>query len=211
MLARFLPKNERFFQYFRTAAQTGDQIALAFVDLVENFTDVERKVRAIREIEHQGDAVAQQISEALTQTFVTPIDREDIVLLSGRLDDFIDTIEEAARRMWLYRVERPTEHARAMARLIAQQARALAEAVPLLEDMRSAPIMLQKIVAVKRLEDEADALMDRASIELYDGVGDVREMIKAMRWGELYQYLEDATDRAQDVAKALEGITLKHG
>ncbi|WP_027892304.1 DUF47 domain-containing protein [Calidithermus chliarophilus] len=211
MLARFLPKNERFFQYFRTAAQTGDQIALAFVDLVENFTDVERKVRAIREIEHQGDAIAQQVSEALTQTFVTPIDREDIVLLSGRLDDFIDTIEEAARRMWLYRIERPTEHARAMARLIAQQARALAEAVPLLEDLRSAPIMLQKIVAVKRLEDEADALMDRASIELYDGVSDVREMIKAMRWGELYQYLEDATDRAQDVAKALEGITLKHG
>ncbi|MER3444986.1 MAG: DUF47 domain-containing protein [Meiothermus sp.] len=211
MLARFLPKNERFFQYFRTAAQTGDQIALAFVDLVENFTDVERKVRAIREIEHQGDAIAQQVSEALTQTFVTPIDREDIVLLSDRLDDFIDTIEEAARRMWLYRVERPTEHARAMARLIAQQARALAEAVPLLEDLRSAPIMLQKIVAVKRLEDEADALMDRASIELYDGVSDVHEMIKAMRWGELYQYLEDATDRAQDVAKALESITLKHG
>jgi predicted phosphate transport protein (TIGR00153 family) len=211
MLARFLPKNERFYQYFRSAAQTADQIALAFVDLVENFIDVERKVRAIREIEHQGDAITRQVSEALTQTFVTPIDREDIVLLSGRLDDFIDAIEEAARRMWLYRIERPTEHTRAMARLIAQQARALAEAVPLLEDLRSAPIMLQKLVAVKRLEDEADALMDKAAIELYDGVNDVREMIKAMRWGELYQYLEDATDRAQDVAKALEGIALKHG
>lgn len=211
MLARFIPKNEQFFGLFREAADVGDEIARAFVELLENYHDLERKVRNIREIEHRGDAVARRISEALTQTFVTPIDREDIVLLSERLDDFIDAIEEAARRMWLYRMERPDRHTLAMAAVIAKQAAALKAAMPLLEDLKTAPILLQKTAEVRRLEDEADALMDGAAISLYDGVTDVPGMIRATRWGELYEYLEEATDRAQDVAKAMEGIALKHG
>jgi len=211
MLARFIPKNEQFYGLFRQAAEVGDEIARAFAELIENYHEVERKVRAIREIEHRGDAVASRISEALTQTFVTPIDREDIVLLSERLDDFIDAIEEAARRMWLYRLERPDRHTRAMAGVIAKQAAVLKAAMPLLEDLKTAPILLQKTAEVRRLEDEADALMDQAAISLYDGVSDVPGMIRAMRWGELYEYLEEATDRAQDVAKAMEGIALKHG
>ena len=210
MLARFLPKNEKFYGYFGEAAQIGDEIAKAFVDLVENYSDVERKVKAIRDIEHRADEVAGRISEALTQTFVTPIDREDIVLLSTQLDDFIDAIEEAARRMWLYRLEQPSQHTRAMAQVIAKQARALMEAMPLLEDFSKSSALLQKVKEVKQLEDQADALMDQADTALYDGVSDVKQMIAATRLGELYQYLEDATDRAKDVAKALEGITLKH-
>jgi predicted phosphate transport protein (TIGR00153 family) len=211
MLARFIPKNEQFYTLFRQAAEVGDEIARAFVDLVEHYHNVERKVRAIREIEHRGDVVSGQVAQALTQTFVTPIDHKDIVLLSERLDDFIDAIEEAARRLWLYRFERPDAHTRAMAGVIAKQASALKGAVPLLEDLKTAPILLQKTAEVRRLEDEADALMDEAEVSLYDDFTDVPGMIRAMRRGELYEYLEEATDRAQDVAKALEGVALKHG
>lgn len=210
MLTRFLPKNEKFYDYFRQAAEVGDRIALAFVDLVDNYTDVERKVRAIRDIEHQGDDISRAISAALTQTFVTPIDREDIVLLSGRLDDFIDAVEEAARRMWLYRITEPTPHTRAMARVIAQQGKALKEAMPLMESPSQNAELLRLVGEIKKLEDEADALMDQATVEIYDGVSDVGGLIASLRLSELYQYLEDATDRAQDVAKALEGIALKH-
>lgn len=210
MLTRFLPKNEKFYDYFRQAAEVGDKIAQAFVDLVSNYTDVERKVRAIRDIEHQGDDLSRAISNALTQTFVTPIDREDIVLLSGRLDDFIDAVEEAARRMWLYRIPEPTPHIKAMAKVIAQQGKALVQAMPLMENPAQNAELLRLVAEIKKLEDEADALMDKATVEIYDGVDDVKALITSLRLTELYQYLEDATDRAQDVAKALESIALKH-
>lgn len=210
MLARLIPKNERFFGFFKQAAEVSDQAAQALLDLVENFQDVERKVKNIRDIEHQGDDIAKRISEALTQTFVTPIDREDIVLLADRIDELTDTIEDAARRMWLYRVSQPTELTKTMAKVIANQAKVLAQTMPMLEDLKMGPIMIQKLQEVKRLEDEADALMDKASLEQFDGVTEVKQLIAAIRWGEIYQLLEDASDRAQDVAKALEEIALKH-
>lgn len=210
MLNRFLPRNERFFDYFAQAAQVADQTARALLELVEHFSDVERKVRAIRDLEHRGDEISRQVSQALTQTFVTPIDREDIIELSGRLDDFIDTLEEAARRMWLYRIEKPTPLTRQMAQVIARQARLLAESIPLLEGFKRNDELLAKIRQVEELEDEGDALMDQASSGLFDQVKEVRELVAAIRWGELYQYLEDATDRAQDVARSLKNIVLKH-
>ncbi|PZA08521.1 MULTISPECIES: DUF47 domain-containing protein [unclassified Meiothermus] len=210
MLNRFLPRNERFFDYFAQAARVADQTAQALLELVEHFNDVERKVRAIRDLEHQGDEISRQVSQALTQTFVTPIDREDIIELSGRLDDFIDTLEEAARRMWLYRVKQPTLLTRQMAQVIARQARLLAESIPLLAGFKRNDELLGKIRQVEELEDEGDALMDQASSGLFEGVQEVHELVVAIRWGELYQYLEDATDRAQDVARSLKNIVLKH-
>ena len=99
MLTRFLPKNEKFFEHFRQSAFHANEIAVAFQDLLEHYTDVERKVNRIREIEHNADAVAHTITNALASTFVTPLDREDIVLLANRLDDFVDSVEDAARRL----------------------------------------------------------------------------------------------------------------
>ncbi len=89
-------------------------------------------MQQIRDLEQVGDDIYHQISNALTQTFMTPLDREDIVLLASRLDDFVDAIEDAARRMWLFRTAKPTEHAKVMATIIAKQAELLVTAIPLL-------------------------------------------------------------------------------
>ncbi len=210
MLTRFLPKNEKFFEHFRHSAQLADEIAQAFLDLLENYTDQERKVANIREIEHRADAVAHTITNALSQTFVTPIDREDIVLLANRLDDFVDAVEDASRRMWLYRIPAPTEHAKKMARIIAAQAKLLTTVMPLLEKPAQAEELRRQALEIRKLESEADVVIDAASASLYDTAGDIPNLVAAIRWGELYQYLEDATDRAQDVANALEEISLKN-
>lgn len=209
MLSRFLPKNAQFYDYFRQAAQVAGETARAFAALLADYREVEAKVKAIRELEHRGDDISRALGKALTQTYITPIDREDIVALADALDDFIDAVEEAARHMWLYRIAEPTEPAREASRLLLRQAELLVEAMDLLAQ-KGGPPLLQKTAEVRVVEDEADQLNDRAMAHLYDGVTEVPELIVAMRLGELYGYLEEAADKAQDVAKVLEGIALKH-
>src|SRR5579884_2243466 len=210
VLARFLPQDEHFFDYFQKAASNAAEVAQALRDLLEHYSEVERKARRVRDLEHQGDEITHQIFDALNRTFVTPLDREDITELAGRLDDFVDGIEEATRRIWLYRIDEPTECARLLARIIKDQASLFACSVPLLEDKKRWDELLHCTIDINRLENEADEVLGRALVEMFDGVEDVRGLIKAIRWGEIYQHLEDATDRAEDVANTLERIVVKN-
>ena len=210
VLARFLPRDERFFDYFQDAVTNAREVAQLLVDLFEHYDEVERKVRRLRELERRGDEITHQIYNALHRTFITPFDREDISDLASRIDDFVDYIEETARRMWLYRMAQPTEPARHLARLLGEQAIAIVEAVALLSDRKQSDKLLRYVVEINRLEDEADDVLNSALAALYDGATDIPALITAIRWGELYTDLEVATDRGEDVANTLEGIVLKH-
>jgi uncharacterized protein Yka (UPF0111/DUF47 family) len=130
VLARFLPQDERFFDYFRKDVANAAEVAQALRDLFDNYTDIERKARRVRDLEHRGDEITHQIYDALNRTFVTPLDREDIADLAGRLDDFVDTIEQAVRRIWLYRLDEPPEQARLLARIIDDQAKLISDTIP---------------------------------------------------------------------------------
>src|SRR4051794_22226930 len=210
VLARFLPRDERFFDYFRDAAKNAAATAHLLVDLVEHRQDVEQKVRRLRELEHRGDEITHQVFNALNRTFVTPLDREDIRTLASSIDDFVDAIEEVGKRLWLYRIDQTTPCARSLAQIIDEQARVLEEAMPLMERPKDADNLKRQIVVINRLENEADDLLNTALAGMFDGADDIPTLIKAIRWGELYQQLEEATDRAEDVANTLEGIMLKN-
>ncbi|MDQ6659981.1 MAG: DUF47 family protein [Chloroflexota bacterium] len=210
VLARFLPQDERFFDYFRKAVTNASEAAQVLLDLLNNYSDVERKARQMRDLEHRGDEITHQIFDALNRTFVTPLDREDITDLAGRIDDFVDTIEQVARRIWLYRIDEPTEDARLLARIINDQATVIASTVPHLENKKQWDHLLQCTIDIQRLENEADDVLDRALMGQFDGVNDIRGLIKGLRWGEIYQDLENATDRAEDVADTLERIVVKN-
>jgi len=210
VLARFLPQDEHFFDYFQKAASNAAEVAQALRDLLDHYSEVERKARRVRDLEHQGDEITHQIFDALNRTFVTPLDREDITDLAGRLDDFVDTIEQAVRRIWLYRIDEPTEDARLLAHIISKQATLIAGTVPLLENKRQWHQLLQCSIDINRLEGEADDVLDRALKGQFEGVSDIGGLIKAIRWGEIYQHLEDAADRAEDVADTLERIVVKN-
>lgn len=210
VLTRFLPRNERFFDYFRDAAQNAAASAQLLVELVEDYTEVEQKVRRLRELEHRGDEITHQTFNALNRTFVTPIDREDIRSLASAIDDFVDAIEDVGKRLWLYRIAQMTPAARSLVQIIGEQARVLTEAVPLMERAKEADNLKRQIVVINRLENEADDLLNTALASLFDEATEVPSLIKAIRWGELYQKLEEATDRAEDVANTLEGIMLKN-
>lgn len=210
VLARFLPQDGRFFQLFHDAATNANSAAQVLVDLLEHYEDVERKVRHMRDIEHRGDEITHQVFNALNSTFVTPLDRDDIRDLASKLDDFVDYIEDAARRMLLYHIEKPTQLARLFARILQEQSALIAVAIPMLEHPKQRDELTRHLVEINRLENEGDELLDQALGSVYEGVQEVPALIQAMRWRELYDLLEDATDRAEDIANTMEGIALKH-
>ena len=212
MLARLrlIPKDERFFDMFTKSAQNSLEGARLLVDLLDHFEDVDQKARALKAVEHRGDEITHEIFRALNRTFVTPIDREDISNLAGALDDVIDWTEEAARRLRLYKVDQTTPLARQLGHILLQQAELIARAVPLLQDRKSADALQQATQEIHRLENEGDDLLAEAVASLYDGVTEVPQLIKAMRWGDIYQLLEDATDKSEHVAVVLQNIAVKN-
>jgi len=212
MLARLrlIPQDARFFDLFNRSAENVLEGARLLDDLLQNYVDIERKARHLKDIEHTGDEITHEVFGALNRTFVTPIDRDDISNLASSMDDVIDWIEEVGRRIHLYRVDEPTPIARQFSRVILEQSEQIARAVPLLENRRDANPLQKAIEEIHRLENEADDLLAQAIAHLYDGVTEVPQLIKAMRWNDLYQLLEDTTDKCENVAVVLSNIALKN-
>lgn len=204
----FLPREDRFFFLLHQSTLTIQQVAGRLHDLMENFENVPAKVREIKELEEHGDQIIHDIVNSLHRTFVTPLDREDIMALAGRLDDVNDAIDEAAQYTLEYRIEETTEYARHLATIIVSCADQLERAVALLSSRGS---KLEEILPIteeiNRLENEADRVASRAMGDLFSNGYDV---IQILKWRDIYNDMEEATDRAEDAANVLEGIVLKH-
>jgi hypothetical protein len=212
VLARFLPRDEQFFDHFRDAAVNAAEVTSLLARVIANGDDRERDVRRLRDLEHRGDEITHRIFSALNSTFVTPLDRDDIRAFAAVVDDLVDDAEEAGQRLSLYRLAGPSETAQLLARILHEQAESIARAVPLLSDVgKHGDELRGHVVEIHRLENEADDVLNRALATLYEGVVDIPTLISRMHWGELYGLLENATDRAEDVADVLEDIYLKHG
>jgi uncharacterized protein len=212
VLARFLPRDEQFFDQFQESADNASEVTKVLVDVVANGPDRSRNVHQLRDLEHRGDEITHRIFSALNSTFVTPLDREDIRDLAVKLDDLVDGAEEAGKRLVLFRLEGEKEQATLLARILHEQALMLAKAMPLLANVNKHGSEIRRLVLeTHRLENEADDTLNQALEVLYDGVTEVPSLISQMRWGEICGLLEDATDRAEDVADVLEGIYLKNG
>jgi hypothetical protein len=203
----FLPKGDRFFDLFEEGAANLVKIALALRELVEKWEDVEDKVREITELEHKGDDITHRIMASLHSTFFTPLDREDIALLSHALDDIVDFIQAAAEHMLIYKIGRPTGNAMELANVIVDAAYEVERAMPSLRHRAELGQMLARCVELNRLENEADRIRRRALGELFENATGIIDIIK---WREIYEYMETATDRCEDVANVFEGVALKH-
>ena len=208
-MAKFLltPRDTKFYDLFEQSTANLVIAAEKLVDLFDNYEDVEAKAKQLKALEHQGDTITHEIIQRVNRTFVTPIDREDIALLAHTLDSVMDFIEAAGRTAFLYRVAQPTERARQLAAIVAKMAYALNDVLPCLRHRNQFKRILEQCVEINSLENEADDVHHAAMAELFDSDKDASEIIK---WRELYQHMEDATDQGEDVANILEGIVLKH-
>jgi len=204
----FLPRENRFFFLLHQSAMNIQQVAIRIQDLMENFENVEAKVQEIKDLENFGDDIIHDITRSLHRTFVTPLDREDILALAGSLDDVVDAIDEAAHYVLEYQIEEPTEHSRVLSRIIVKCADELERAVSLLSTRGSKlKDILPMAIEINRLENEADGIAAQARNELFSNNF---ELIQVLKWRDIYDDLEQATDRAEDAADILEGIVLKN-
>lgn len=201
-----IPKDAKFFDLFERSVANLEVAARELADFLQNYEDVPNKVARFKEMEHQGDVLTHQIMEQLHRTFVTPLDREDISLLAQKLDDVLDFMEGAVSAMHLYHIDRPTPRAQELAAILVAMTKELGKAIPCLRHGAQMKQILAHCVEINRLENEADDVMRSALTELFDGT----PLIDVIKWREIYEHLETASDRGEDVANVLEGIVLKH-
>lgn len=203
-----IPKDVEFYDMFEQATSNLVVAAEKLVDFFDSYESVGEKAVELKNLEHQGDVITHEIIARVHRTFVTPIDREDITLLAHSLDDVMDFIEAAGRTANLYHVAKPTERARELARIVSKMAVKLNEVVPRLRHRDQFPLILRQCVEINTLENEADDVHHAALAELFEACA--RDACEVIKWREIYEHLENATDRGEDVANVLEGIVLKH-
>ena len=209
ILSSLMPKEDRFFGLLRSSANNLYEVSVLLVDLMESYQNVSEKVAEIKRLEEVGDHIIHEIMRNLHRTFVTPLDREDIALLGERLDDVVDSIEEASRYMLEYQIQQPTSATRELASIILQASVVLQQAIAKLH-FRGSKLknILPDSVEVNRLENEADHVKSKAMAQLF--IDDL-PAIEVMKWRDIYTMLEEATDRCEDAANVLEGVVLKNG
>jgi uncharacterized protein len=203
-----LPAEEGFYDWFEKGASNLVEAARLLVDLLKDYRDVQTKVARITEQEHHGDFVVHEVYDMLHRTFIPPLDRETIRQLAGAVDDVVDNIEAAADLMLLYQVEKPTPQAIRLGGIILACAEQIDRAMPLLRAQKTIGDIRNRTIEINRLENEADSVTRAGVADLLEHKDDLFNLI---RWKEIYSALEDATDRCEDVADALNGIVLERG
>ena len=204
MRLSLMPKKSVFFTLFSQHAQNALEAAQALERLLADFTDVENKARDIHAIEHYGDKLTHQIIQELNGTFVTPLDREDIVGLASRLDDVTDVCHDVSEMVVLYKVTEVRPIAVQQAKVLVSAATHIVEALTKLEKLEGLEPFWIKI---HTLENEGDALFRSAVADLFAKSTDPVEIIK---WKDLHGLIEVAIDRCEDVANIVETIVVKH-
>ena len=204
MLHRLMPREETFFDLFNEAAANVLAAANEIKMLVDDFRDVESRASAIKALENKGDEITHAILERLNRSFIVPFDREDIFGLAKALDEVVDWIEAAAARMVTYKVANSTPEAQQLAQIVVDECKAVVDAVGHLRTLHRLSDPLKEI---NRLENLADQVQREAIGRLFT---DAANPIDVIKWKEIYETLEEATDQGEHVAHLLEGIYAKH-
>jgi predicted phosphate transport protein (TIGR00153 family) len=201
---RIIPREEGFFDDFVAMAQEILGAARLLEEMVVPERPVLEKAAQIHETEHRCDSLTQQLFKRLHSTFVTPLDREDIHALALALDDVVDAIDDAALLLRLYHIDDVRQGTREIARIITAQAEQVVAAMESLGKRKDIPARTLKI---NQLEHEADGIHRDAVEALFEHE---RDPIMVIKWKEIFDTLEDATDRCEDIANVLDGIVVKH-
>ncbi|MEA2390584.1 MAG: uncharacterized protein QOK31_693 [Solirubrobacteraceae bacterium] len=200
----FAPRDREYFDLFEEAATNIARAADLLDQMLRNYPETRELSREILICEQEGDRITHDIIRRLNQTFVTPIDREDIYELASALDDIVDLTEEVADYLGLYKIEAPMEQAQRLAHILYQATRQLAEAMPRMRNFRD---ISHYTVEVNRLENDGDRVAREAMASLFDTGIDPMVVI---RWKDLFERLESAIDATERTAYILEGIVIKN-
>jgi predicted phosphate transport protein (TIGR00153 family) len=209
-ISRLMPREGRFFNLFDNHAKLIVDGALALADVLRNYENQKEReagIKLIEDAEHAADRITHETVQLLHTTFVTPFDRDDIHRLISRMDDVLDLIQDTGESLVLYDIQKITPEATQLAELLRRCAEHVQSAVGLMASMADAPAILKICQEIDRLESEADKVMRGAISQLFRTESDTRQLIKLKA---VYESLEAATDKCQDVANVIESVVLEN-
>jgi predicted phosphate transport protein (TIGR00153 family) len=209
ILARLLPTSGGgvFFELFEQHAERTREAAELLAGMFRDDVPAEKEAERVKSVEHQGDEITHTVIERLHQTFITPIDREDIHELISHMDDVLDLIDATSERLWLYDVRRIEPEARELSAVLLKAVTEMGAAVRGLRDLKDRARLIAHCTEINRLENEGDRLLRRAVARLFrEGT----DPIHVLKWKEIYDNLENAIDRCEDVANVIEGVALEY-
>jgi len=208
--ARLLPSSgaEEFFALFERHAERTREAAAYLLAQVQDGADPARQAERVKEVEHAGDEITHAVMERLHQTFITPLDRDDIHRLMSRMDDVLDLIWASSERLWLYELQKIEPEVKQLAEVLLRAAEEMAFAVHELRDLGDRQKIVRHCTEINRLENEGDSILRRAVARLFrESSNDPIHVIKTK---EIYDNLENAIDRTEDVANVIEGVALEY-
>ncbi len=197
------PREEDFFVLFRKQAALVRESCRQLHDMMVSFDRLEERAKELKDVEHKADLVTHEIFERLNRTFITPLEREDIHQLASNLDDVVDAAEAIGSRIVLFQVSKPTPEAIRLAEILTECGQQIEQAIDNLKSMNS---LMAFTVEINRLENEADSISRNVMADLFSGR---HEVLDVLRWKEIYGRLENAADKCEDVANAVESIVVK--
>jgi predicted phosphate transport protein (TIGR00153 family) len=206
-MVNLMPREGRFFDFFNQHADLAAAAAVELQALLGDLGQLERRARAIERNEKQADKITHETMQLLHQTFITPLDRDEIHQLITGMDDILDLMEDVATCLFLYDVKAVTPDAQKLAEICVACTLKVKEAVSKLDSMKNADAILRICGDIDRLESEADFVFRSALAKLFREEADVKQIIKLK---EVYQLLESVTDKCEDVANVIEGIVLEN-
>ena len=200
---QLIPRDGKFFDLFNEQAKNIHLAAQQLVVLFHDFSEVEKRVLEIKTAEHKGDQITRSVMTKLNQTFITPFDREDIHALSSALDDVMDLVDAAASRLITYKVKSVTPGASQLADVILRGAEILEKAV---SELNRPQNILKYCEQLGQIEEEGDRIKGECIARLFEDSTEATEIIK---WKEIYEVLEAATDKCEDASDVLAAVVLK--
>ena len=206
MPLRFVPQERAFFELFRQDIAACKEGVTQFAAMLRDYRDVKRRAELIHQIEHRGDKVTSDIFDLINRTFVTPLEREDLIALGSIVDTVLDRVDEAATLLVLYNVDQPSVYLLESSTLLCSAVDALVAGIGQLESLKN---IRPHVEEVHRLEHEADDLYYNALAELFHP--GTYEPLDVIKWKSLYDLMESAFDKCEDVANVLENVVIKNG
>ena len=203
---KIFPKEVDFFEIFDRASQNLTKAAGLLVSLMENFDNIEARAKEIYEVEQEGDILTHEVMKQLNKTFITPIDREDLHELAASLDDVLDLIWGAVDRISVFKVKESTSEAISMSKDLLITTEVMHKAIQKLKEKNYSHVQ-EYCIEINRLENRIDRDFRDALGKLFD---EVKDPILIIKWKDIYEHLEDAADKCEDVANVIESIVLKY-
>jgi uncharacterized protein len=202
-----LPRDDTFFDLFDQLAAKALEAARALEETFERWDRLDERIRVIKDLEHTCDDITHRAMDKLNSTFITPLEPEDIHTLVSRLDDIVDHIDQVAGRLLIYGVKAPTEEAKLLTQVLTRACVEVQKSVAGLRNMKDPEMLRRLSVEINRLENESDDVLRLALRRLFAQKNDVLEVIKLK---EIYESLETAVDRCEDVANVIQTVVLRH-